>query len=395
MLQLFLLSNLLATTYLYHLDYDFILLIADKMRNYDLKKREIADLITAINVKDCMLSDQGTILGDLREKIVKIEFENTNNEKEIQKLLKLIESCKEENNYLFEKLDKKTMKEKQLKSKINELDTQNLKLKKELDIDQDTESDSESCSSSSSSSGSSSGSGSESDPGSDSSFDFDRDNNGNKVYHVTNNNNNNDDNNNNNNNHSDNNINDSYDNNKLKIHQKENEKSMNEKVNSRISSEVPVSRGIAETPRYEMKNVKSENPNKKRIKSKNKEKNKAMDNRGNLIESDTNIEKINEKEERKKLQLIPRKELKNMIRKLEKEKKSNENKILSNSKSDQKKVEIEEKKNLFLIEKLKFDLSILLEEGKEVKKEKDLADKELLKKEKEGLRTAQTMVRID
>ena len=65
MLQLFSSSNLLATTYLRYLNYDFILLIADKMRNYDLKKREIADLITAINVKDCMLSDQGTILGDL------------------------------------------------------------------------------------------------------------------------------------------------------------------------------------------------------------------------------------------------------------------------------------------------------------------------------------------
>ena len=76
MLQLFLSSNLFATTYLRYLDYDFILLIADKMRNFDLKKREIDDLITAINVKDCMLSDQGTILGDLREKIVKTEFEN-------------------------------------------------------------------------------------------------------------------------------------------------------------------------------------------------------------------------------------------------------------------------------------------------------------------------------
>ena len=396
------------------------------MRNEDLKKKEIAELITAINVKDCMLSDLSMILSDLKEKITKTEFENTKNDTEIQKLSKKIESFEEENNYLLEKLDKKTMKEKQLKSKINELDTLNFRLKEELDIDQDTDSDSDSKS------------GSESDPGSDSDSDFNRDSNGNKVCHLhnnynnnnnntnntnnnnnhnnnnntNNNNNNNNDNHNNNNNNSNNNnnnnnndndndsnINDNYHNNKIKIkiNQKEKKMFQNIKINSKISSEVPASRGIAETEEYEIADTEYDNHN-KRIKSKNSVKNKAAaDNREYLIESDTNNEKINEKEERKKLQFLPRKELKNIIRKLEKEKKSNEKKIifLSELNNNKKTIEIVEKNNMSLIEKLKFDFSILLEEGKEVKKQKDLADKELLKKEKEGLRIAQTMVRYE
>ena len=363
----------------------------------NMKKNDAAELLIAIKIKDCMLTDQATVICELREKITDLELHNTNYEEKKIELLDIIEVHKEEKNNLFEKLDKKIIKEKKLKLRINELQIENDKLRDELDLDLDTESESDTQSNC------------------NSNIDSDDEDNGHEVYlnkknEINRDNNyendddnedededrydeknNSDDDDDGDNSGSNNNSNNNNGNNEIKK-KKINNREVNEKIvkdgrNSRIGSKVTDFLGIAEVSRH--RNQDPQFQFSKYVKNDLKTQKKSERNSKDLKRNET-IK--NEKRQRKKLQLLSRKELKNIITKLEKELNDNEIINLSKLNDEKENIEKDKEKNLSLIEKLKLEFSEMLLEGKEVKKEKEFAEKELLKKEKEGLRVAQNMV---
>ena len=392
------------------------------------------DLLTSLKVKDCILSDQNNLIQELREKIKEIEKENEINHNEKILMEKKINSTNDENIEIFEKIERNLVREKKLKIAMSELEIENRRLREELDLDRDTESESESedggGSGSVSVSGSDSDSANESGSGSESDSESENENENDIVnsscdseeskcssYKTARNN---DDENNidekkriknistdldvggNESGSTSENEDENRNMKKIDVNKPKKEKHTNdlslksEKKEKKIMVKgESVILGIAEITEYG-KEKKKKNKQCTKESALNSDKNKNKD-RMKDKNKDFNSKKSteNEKNSRKKLQNIPRRELKNAIIFLEKKIAQFVSEKNKKKEIDGEKINFEKNEKVFLlsIEKMKIEMIEMASESKVVRREKEEVEKELIKKEKDTLRTAQTMVR--